>query len=158
MYIYVYTYHNIAQTYVCVIYIYLYMYVCMYVYDVCALCVCVCVCIINIFFTLSIMFTSYILQIYGIFFFFFFIYIYKDFFRKGEGEKNYLKTYQNHAFICVYTHVSYLSRKRYAIFRNINIHSLIPCTSGVGDRAKSPSRTDEKNLGRDLLLFSQSYF
>lgn len=93
-----------------------------------------------------------------LFFFFFFIYIYKDFFRKGEGEKNYLKTYQNHAFICVYTHVSYLSRKRYAIFRNINIHSLIPCTSGVGDRAKSPPRTDEKNLGRDLLLFSQSYF
>lgn len=127
------------------------------IYDVCV-CVCLCVCIINIFFTLSIMFTSYILQIYGIFFFFFFIYIYKDFFRKGEGEKNYLKTYQNHAFICVYTHVSYLSRKRYAIFRNINIHSLIPCTSGVGDRAKSPSRTDEKNLGRDLLLFSQSYF
>ena len=157
VYIYMYIHITISLKHMYALYIYLYMYVCMYIWCVCV-CVCVCVSVSSIFFLhyrLCLHHTSYKSMEYS---FFFFIYIYKDFFRKGEGEKNYLKTYQNHAFICVYTHVSYLSRKRYAIFRNINIHSLIPCTSGVGDRAKSPSRTDEKNLGRDLLLFSQSYF
>lgn len=133
-------------------YIYIYLCVsCVCMYAVCVrMCLCVCVCIVNMLHYRLCLHHS--LQIYGIFFFFFYIYI-QGFFL-GKGEKNYLKTYQNHAFICVYTHVSYLSRKHYAIFRNINIHSLIPCTSGVRDRAKSPSRTDEKNLGRDI--FSQS--
>ena len=85
MYIYICIYISQYRSNICMRYIYIY--ICMYVciYDVCA--VCVCVCIINIFFTLSIMFTSYILQIYGIFFFFF-LYIYtRIFLGKGRGKK-----------------------------------------------------------------------
>lgn len=135
------------------IYIYIYIYVCPVC--VCMLCACACVCacvyVSSICYTIDYV---YIIAYKSMEYSFFFFYIYIQGFFLGKGEKNYLKTYQNHAFICVYTHVSYLSRKHYAIFRNINIHSLIPCTSGVRDRAKSPSRTDEKNLGRDI--FSQS--